>query len=186
MGKVDFKETKPNWNWKGELKMELLEKLEKAENESKNHYQYLDEKKDTVLLNLTVGELRKKDKDEILDYIRYRLSVGMKSTEYHKRFNMSGYEDLFNGIDREASYTGRCVLSNLEVLNTFADLGIYNYTDYLYLDFYKGIGTLYFRYLGHNEMNREEDFGGYGTTDIIYEIFLRTIFSNMVQRRRWN
>ncbi len=39
---------------------------------------------------------------------------------------MSGYE----------SHQGECTLQNLNVLNKFADLGIYDYTAYLYLDFY--------------------------------------------------
>jgi hypothetical protein len=55
----------------------------------------------------------------------------------HKRFKMSGYE----------AETGSCTIWNTSILNEFADLGIYDYTCYLFLDFYKGTPKLYLRYL---------------------------------------
>lgn len=86
---------------------------------------------------------------------------------------MSGYEEN----------TGDCTKHNLAIVNMFADLGIYNYTKYLFLDFYKGHGTLYFQYFSEEE-NHELELGGSGTTEIIYTIFQKTIFSNKPKRRR--
>ena len=86
---------------------------------------------------------------------------------------MSGYE----------TETGKCTVDNLAILNLFADLGIYDYTSYLFLDFYKGTPTLYLKYF-HDEDNFEFDYSGYRTTDIIYEVFLKTILSNKPTRRR--
>lgn len=92
----------------------------------------------------------------------------------HKRFEMSGYE----------SKTGQCTVGNTSVLNEFADLGIYDYTSYLFLDFYKAIPTLYLKYFRENENLELDEWSGYGTTEIIYEIFKLTIFSDKGKRRR--
>lgn len=93
----------------------------------------------------------------------------------HKRFEMSGYE---------GEVKGKCTLHNLAIVNLFADLGIYDYTDYLILDFYKGIGTIYYRYF-QTQYNQELELGGYGTTEIIYEIFKLTILTDKRTRRRY-
>jgi len=135
---------------------------------------------------MTVEELKEKSKPEVLNYIRERLAFDQgtlnslrqlnneqKGNE-HKRFEMSGYE----------SKTGQCTLWNTSVLNTFADLGIYDYTSYLFLDFYKGIPTLYLKYFYENENIEIDDLSGCGTTEIIYKIFELTIFSNKGKRRR--
>jgi hypothetical protein len=133
---------------------------------------------------MTAEELKVKTKDEIMDFIRKRLSFdegtesSIRHSEtdriQHKRFDMSGYE----------SKTGQCTVWNTSVLNEFADLGIYDYTSYLFLDFYKGTPTLYLKYFNGNENLEFDEWGGYGTTEIIYEIFELTIFSNKGKRRR--
>jgi hypothetical protein len=130
-------------------------------------------------------ELKFKSKDEIFNFIRKRLRFeeGIVSSlkgidtlgNQHKRFEMSGYE----------SQTGYCTTWNLSILNEFADLGIYDFTSYLFLDFYKGTPTIYLKYFGERD-NIEIDLGGYGTIDIIYEIFKLTIFSGKNKRRRIN
>lgn len=124
---------------------------------------------------MTKEILQTKPQDEILDFIRQRLAFknDIKSqlrhidTEVfekeHRRFEMSGYESQ--------------IKHNLDILNEFAELGIYDYTSYLFLNFYKGHGTLYLKYFNENE-NLEFEFEGNGTTEIIYEIFKKTIFSN--------
>ncbi|MBN8688584.1 MAG: hypothetical protein J0M10_16310 [Chitinophagales bacterium] len=126
-----------------------------------------------------------KTKDEIFEFIRERLSFDtniesqLRHTDKeifkkeHRRFEMSGYENE----------TGQCTKHNLEIVNKFADLGIYDYTSYMFLDFYKGHGTLYLKYFNDNE-NLEFELGGYGTTEIIYAIFEKTILTNRTQRRR--
>lgn len=114
-----------------------------------------------------------------------------------KRFNMSGYDDKDG--------RGSCVVNNQEVLNTFASYGIYEYTEYLYLDFYKGSGTIYFKYwneqldkddtfwgiqLGgeHDEHTiyvgrRYEGLSGLTTSEIIVKILELTIYSGKPKRR---
>ena len=133
---------------------------------------------------MTAQELKVKTKDEIMDFIRQRLSfdegitrsIRHSETErkQHKRFEMSGYE----------SKTGQCTVWNTSVLNEFADLGIYDYTSYLFLDFYKGNPTLYLKYFHENENLEFDQWIAYGTTEIIYEIFKLTIFSDKGKRRR--
>jgi len=136
-------------------------------------------------MNYTVEELEQQSKDEVLKCIRERLKFSKKLLESirsldmdnweneHKRFDMSGYE----------SETGECTLWNMSILNEFADLGIYDYTHYLFLDFYKGTPTLYLKYFNTDE-NIEFDLTGYGTTEIIHEVFNWTIFTNRLTRRR--
>lgn len=134
---------------------------------------------------MEVTNLKQKSKEEVLDFIRERLSFSEEMQNQlrhvdidafkkeHRRFDMSEYE----------STTGRSTVFNAAILNEFADLGIYNYTSYLFLDFYKGIPTLYLKYFFEDE-NLEFDFSSYPTCDIIYAIFELTIFSDKQERRR--
>ena len=131
---------------------------------------------------MTVEELKKLTDLEVLVFIRNRLefengvvnSVRNPDDNFHKRFIMSGYD---NGEP------GSCVVWNQSILNQFADLGIYDYVSYIFLDFYKGTPTLYLR-LWNTKQNYEEDFGGLTTSEIILEIFKKTIFSDLGKRRR--
>ncbi|MGC4102858.1 hypothetical protein [Ferruginibacter sp.] len=121
--------------------------------------------------------LQSKTKEEVFNFIRERLTFtnGIDSQLSHtdkeifkkeyRRFEMSGYE----------SKTGQCTKHNLAIVNKFADLSIYDYTSYLFLDFYKGHGILYLKYFNDNE-NLEFELSGYGTTEIIYEIFQKNNF----------
>lgn len=124
-------------------------------------------------------------KQEVLNLIRQRLSFSdelLKQFRYieeddfkreHRRFEMSGYEEK----------TGWCTVFNTAILNEFADLGIYNYTSYLFLDFHEGIGTLYLKYFFEDE-NLEYELPGYSTVDIIFTILELTIFSGKPVRTR--
>ena len=135
---------------------------------------------------MTTEELKSKSKNEVMNFIRQRLSFNenVKSSmrylesdqieKQHKRFEMSGYE----------SKTGECTVWNTSLLNEFADLGIYDYTSYLFLDFYKGMPTLYLKYFQRNEDLEFDEWSGFGTTEIIYEIFQLTILSDKRKRRR--
>lgn len=129
-------------------------------------------------------ELKDLSKADILGFIRERLSWndvvgGLKYIDSetfkkeHRRFEMSGYE----------SKPGECTVSNNNILNLFADLGIYDYTSYLFLDFYKGAPTLYLKYF-QEDHNLEFEFTGDGTVDIIYKVFEKTILSGKRERRR--
>lgn len=110
--------------------------------------------------------------DIITQSIRRHHVEGDKKEHY--RFDMSGYD---------SDGRGSCTVNNLEILNKFAFLGIYDYTHYLFLDFYKGDVRLYFKYWnGHDDF--EFDLSGYGTTRIIYYVFKATILSSKPTRRR--
>lgn len=133
----------------------------------------------------TAEMLKKKTNKSVHNFIRTRLAFNEnlvsqfrhidkeKLKKEHRRFEMSGYENM----------KGECTLHNLSILNEFADLGIYDYTSYLFMDFNKGTPTLYMKYF-NGIQNLEFDLSGYGTTEIIYFIFEKTIFSNKEIRRR--
>jgi hypothetical protein len=137
--------------------------------------------------NEFIDLIKNSEKEKVLDLIRHKLRFEphvlsqirghlLTNDKEHKRFEMSGY-------DGEKS--GSCVIHNQSILNIFAYLGIYDYTEYLYLDFYKGYPTLYMKYWGDSE-NIEYTFGddNVGTVEIIYQIFQLTILSNKNKRRR--
>lgn len=118
------------------------------------------------------------------------------------RFEMSGYDDCYDGRNRNHGKRGSCVVHNTELLNRFAEYGIYEHTQYLYLDFYKGIPTLHFKYwhdyLGqtviidssekwktiYGSMGRkDENMSGWTSTEIIERIFELTVYSGKPTRR---
>lgn len=133
---------------------------------------------------MNAQQLFQLNKKQIIDFIRKELSFTEKELRqfsiepcqktHHKRFDMSGYD--YGNV-------GRCTTENIEILNIFAPLGIYDYTTYLFLDFYKGGGTLYFQYWGSNE-HEEISFCGLGTTEIIFQILKLTVLSTETRRRR--
>lgn len=135
--------------------------------------------------NETAEMLRQQTKEDVFAFIRRRLAfpsdlagqlrhISRTDLEKeHRRFEMSGYEDT----------KGQVTLFNQAIVNLFADLGIYDYTDYLFLDFYKGTPTLYLQYF-QSAKRLELDLSGYGTVELIYEIFEKTIFSKHGTRRR--
>ena len=124
-------------------------------------------------------------KEEVFNFIRQRLAFSdelkrqlkhINEDEFkkeHRRFEMSGCEKA----------TGWCTIFNTAILNEFANLGIYDYTSYLFLDFDKGTPTVYLKYFSDNE-NLEYDLNGYSTTEIIFTIFELTIFSGKPKRDR--
>jgi hypothetical protein len=105
---------------------------------------------------------------------RYKDSYHLLNKE-HMRFDMSGYE----------SVKGQVTIYNMGILNKFADLGIYDYTSFLFLDFYKGTPSIYLKYWYTDEYLEEDDLDGLTTSEIIYRIFELTIFTNKETRRRW-
>ncbi|MET3028486.1 hypothetical protein ABXT06_17530 [Flavobacterium sp. UW10123] len=134
---------------------------------------------------MTAEILKTKSKEEVLNFIRERLSFGISSQiredvpgefdrTQHRRFEMSGYE----------SVTGETTLFNQAILNEFAYLGIYDYTHYLFLDFYKGTPYIYLKYWNDIQNLEFDEFSAYTTSEIIYEIFNLTIFTNKTTRRR--
>ena len=131
-------------------------------------------------------ELKNLSKEQVLNFIRqqlkfddyvlssFRLQDESSLQHQHKRFDMSGYDNE----------TGDCTLWNQSILNEFAYLGIYDYTHYLVVDFYKGVPTIYLRYFNTNEDYEIDDLPGCGTVEIIYRVFELTIFSGRNKRRR--
>ena len=112
--------------------------------------------------------------DKEKNWSKYKRSYNLLNKE-HMRFDMSGYE----------SVKGEVTIYNMAILNKFADLGIYNYTSFLFLDFYKGTPSIYLKYWDTDEYFEEDDLSGLTTSEIIYRIFELTIFTNKQERRRW-
>jgi len=102
---------------------------------------------------MTLDQLLALNEDDALIYIRGML--------HGDKFNMSGY----NNDDTP----GTCVAHNMHILLKFAHLGIFDAHDFLYLDFYKGTGTLFYG-ADRDLCSTEDAFGGLGTKDIILEI----------------
>ena len=134
---------------------------------------------------MEITDLKQMTKEEVFNFIRQRLSFSKELQEQfrhvnkddlakeHRRFEMSGNE----------SKTGQCTIFNTAILNEFADLGIYDYTSYLFLDFHNGTPTVYLKYFSENE-NLEYTFTGYTTTEIIFAILELTIFSGKPKRKQ--
>lgn len=140
----------------------------------------------------TAEELRSMSKEDVLAFIRKRLSFDKSLIEQFRYINRDNTEEFRKNFEREhyrfdmsgyENKTGDNTLHNQFVLNKFADLGIYDHTSYLFLDFYKGHPTLYYKYF-NGLKNEEVDLAGFGTTEIIYEIFKITIFTGGGRRRR--
>ena len=126
-----------------------------------------------------VETLKTMEESEIKQFIRERLT---KDGE-RLRFEMTGYDS--SDIPNSLYEKGSCTLHNQKILNVFAYLGLYDYTNFLFLDFYKGGSSLYFKYWRDDELFINDDFTiGATTTEIIYEIFKLTILSNRDKRRR--
>lgn len=123
------------------------------------------------------------DKKEREAFIRktlefdYSVKTSLRNSEIkdHIRFDMTGYDipskNFFNAV--HTNY----------ILSLFAGIGIFDYTDFLYLDFYKGNPTLYLRHWSENE-TIEVDLSGYGTVEIIDTIIEMTVLSGKYKRRR--
>ena len=138
----------------------------------------------TRLINkkMEITDLKQMTKEEVFNFIRQRLSFSKELQEQfrhvnkddlakeHRRFEMSGNE----------TNPGQCKIFNTALLN---DLGIYDYTSYLFLDFHYGTPTVYLKYFSENE-NLEYTFTGYTTTEIILAILELTIFSGKPKRNR--
>ena len=134
---------------------------------------------------MEITDLKQMTKEEVFNFIRQRLSFSKELQEQfrhvnkddlakeHRRLEMSGNE----------SKTGQCTIFKTAILKEFADLGIYDYTSYLFLDFHNGTPTVYLKYFSENE-NLEYSFTGYTTTEIIFAILELTIFSGKPKRNR--
>lgn len=122
--------------------------------------------------------------DEIMYLIRCQLSDNgcleddKDCRRIGHRFQMSGYGD------NVTSY-------NVSILNRFESWGIYDYTQMLTIDFYKGCGNIYYLPLGKRSWSNDGysgvmtfDVGGYSTSEIIFKILEVTIFSGAEKRRR--
>ncbi len=79
--------------------------------------------------------------------------------------------------------TGQCTIFNTAILNEFANLGIYDYTSYLFLDFHNGTPPFISKYFSENE-NLEYTFTGYTTTEIIFAILGTDYLLRKAQRNR--
>jgi hypothetical protein len=124
---------------------------------------------------MTVEILKQMSKDDVLDFIRQRRTITKEDFSIEKlRFD-------FDARDTKGT------IHNMNILNLFADLGIYDYTNYLFLNSRKGNFTLYMFYWSHESIRNAEpedmhlifdEYGGWSTSEIIYDVFEKTIFSN--------
>lgn len=132
--------------------------------------------------NKLVDYLKECTKDEVYHFIRKRLQFEdavLKSIKYgnfdeakdHYRFDMTGFDH---------DCIGSAAINVQNILNKFADLGIYNHNEILVLKFWKGAHYIYYKPI--NGQLCEEIDGGMGTVDLIYRIFQLTIFSNSYRR----
>ncbi|MDM1494981.1 hypothetical protein HX063_06080 [Myroides odoratimimus] len=128
---------------------------------------------------ITIEELRKLSKEEVLNEIRKILSFdkhvlgsirdknNVKELDVlkgqHYRFDMTGYDGTYE--------------YNNDLLQKFNHLGIFNYHDTLEINFYKGCGTIVLKKKGSSDV-KEIDVCGYGTVEIIYKILKLTSLSN--------
>jgi excinuclease UvrABC helicase subunit UvrB len=133
-------------------------------------------------------ELVLKTKDEIMEFIRQRLTITKKEINHFKNLNEGGDEISDNRLRFQMSgyetKTGQCTVWNMEVLNRFAEFGIYDYTKYLVIDFYKGTPIIYLQYFNEDNSIIIDELGGLGTRELIYKIFELTILSDKPKRRR--
>ncbi len=89
-----------------------------------------------------------------INFIRQRLSF---NDELLEQFRHVKKDDLRkrNIVDSKCPETNQkqawSTVFNTAILNEFADLGIYNYTSYLFLDFHNGTPTIYLKYFLEDE-----------------------------------
>ena len=121
---------------------------------------------------IIIARLRGMSGKEVLAYIRGVLTTdGIRSG-----FNMSGYDGT--------GTKGSCTLGNQAILNRFAHLGLYDYTEFLFLDFYKGTGGIYYKNWGGGSLEVMDYLDGETTAEIIYRILQITVLSDKPTRRR--
>ena len=123
---------------------------------------------------MTKETLMAMSKEEVLNFIRERLSLAHLINVPHFRYIN---EDDFKKEHLRFNMSGDTPYNQM-IVNKFDDLGIYDYTHYLELDFYKGSGTIYLKYWYDGE-TIEDDVCSFTTSEIIYRIFELTIFSNV-------
>lgn len=128
------------------------------------------------------NELKKMSKDSVLLFIRNKLmfdygtitsfsdlhDLKYNDEKQHKRFIMYG------------DSSSEIILWNKSIVDVFTYLGIYNYTHYLHLGFHKGNPSIYLKYWHGGDIIDEnsKDYRTYSTSELIYEIFQLTIFSD--------
>ena len=103
--------------------------------------------------------------------------------KYNQSATRNGLSFEMSGFDGSTGTAGDCAVYNMAIVNLFADVGIFDYTDFLYLDFHKGTGYIYLRYFQQNEFFAY-CVAGYTTCDIIKAIIHLTVLSGHRERRR--
>ncbi len=122
---------------------------------------------------MTAEILKEMSKDDVLDFIRQRRTITKEDGSIEKL-----------SFDFDARDT-KGTIDNMNILNLFADLGIYDYTNYLFLNSRKGNFMLYMLYWADEAVFHHEnghlifdEYGGWTTSEIIYDVFEKTIFSD--------
>ena len=142
-------------------------------------------------INDEAYQLSKLNEESVLEYIRQILTdntpsyqilpnsefICDSSFQFEHRKNRLRFE-----MDTLHDEKSEDVEKNQFIIDLFQNLGIYNYTHYLNLKFHKGNPIISYRYYGDFNEYENNDFGGYTTSEIIYEIFKLTIFSGKLPR----
>lgn len=129
---------------------------------------------ESLIYNETI-ESEEHLKEIIIDFLENALSE-------NERYDFIRYRLDKDNLGRFDMAWSESPCRNINIINAFADLGIYDYTSFLYLDFYKGSGFLYYKYFREERVNLFDSFGGWKTVEIIDYIFSITIFSNKKKR----
>lgn len=127
---------------------------------------------------MNIETLKQMTEHEVLNFIEKRLQFNdffLHSLKYHKGSFDEKYYKEHKRFDMSPSQTGKSEATayNMSIVNLFADLGIYDSTRLLFLDFYKGCGTLYLK--SFCDKYYEYELSGYGSKDIILFILRKTI-----------
>ena len=120
-----------------------------------------------------IKHLRGLNKEELKYIISFKLNRLLDDEDTHLRFDMSGYGDARK--------------LNQDILALFEDYGIYDSTQYLYLDTHKGIVSLFYHMWENNNDEKRTgymDLSGMGTRDILEIILTKFVIDYNGQFRR--
>ncbi len=129
---------------------------------------------------MKIYELMTLSKDEVLNFIRKRLAFDNKLLQQlhcyneSKHLNWKGNPEIEHKRFDMTGYYGSTP-NNMDILNSFNDIGIYDGFEYLFINFHKGTPYIHWQYLNdtvnHNSDLEGIDLCGESTSNIVYKIF---------------
>ena len=160
-----------------------MAKLEKESLPRSKYFRTISER-EVQELEQTLQRRREDTKTPVADYERVYEVLDKLIKERLKDSN--GYTRIFFP-DSKVWKKGFRLVENTKILHSFADLGIYDYTDCLYLDSREEgdeeVTTLYLKYSkGSQKEVLQIDLSFLPPFDVIHEIFRLTVFSGKERR----